>query len=94
MNNKRNTRMCVICRSRKDKSELLKIVPDENLGAKIDENQKENKRGVYICNEEKCIEKLIKSKNIDSVLRTSFLDSNKKEIFINDILKKLKKGVN
>ena len=92
MNNKKNTRMCIICRNRKDKKDLIKIVQDENLGVKIDHLQKENKRGIYVCNEKECIEKLIKAKNINNKLKTSLSPSNIEE-FINEI-QELKKGVN
>ncbi len=90
MNNKKNTRMCIICRNRKDKKDLIKIVQDENLGVKIDYFQKENKRGIYVCNEKECIEKLIKAKNINNKLKTSLSPSNIEE-FINEI-QELKRG--
>lgn len=50
-------RMCIICKERKQKEDLLRIVIKDNKTF-LDENQKENTRGVYICNNKKCINRL------------------------------------
>lgn len=53
-------RSCISCRKKKPKEELLRIVPDENNIAVIDEKQKINKRAIYICKDEKCTENMLK----------------------------------
>ncbi|MBR1883842.1 MAG: YlxR family protein [Clostridia bacterium] len=54
-------RSCVSCRKRKEKKELLRIVPDENNIAVIDEKQKINKRAIYICGNKECIDRYLKN---------------------------------
>ncbi len=70
MNNPKNTRMCFVCRTRNEKNKLIRIIA-ENQELKIDQNQNNNSRAVYICNSEACIEKLCKRKNIEGMLRNS-----------------------
>ena len=48
-------RCCIACRSRKDKSELFRIVSDENGNAILDRQQNINSRGIYLCKDKKCI---------------------------------------
>lgn len=57
-------RCCIACRKRNLKSNLIRIVND-NGQAKVDDSQKINTRGMYICRDEKCIDKVLKiiSKN-------------------------------
>ena len=59
----KNIRMCVACRARKEKNELLRII-SKDKEAVIDENKKTNTRGIYICNDKTCINKLLRSKNL------------------------------
>ncbi len=54
-------RCCVLCKSRKNKSELLRIVAHENGNAILDESQNINKRGIYLCKNKECIERYIKA---------------------------------
>ena len=45
-------RMCVICRAHKPKSELIRIVYSNDIV--IDEKQKSQCRGIYICKDKNC----------------------------------------
>lgn len=54
-------RCCIACRSRKDKSELFRIVSDVNENAVLDINHNINSRGIYLCKDKKCINAAIKS---------------------------------
>lgn len=54
-------RCCIACKTRKPKKELFKIVSDENNNPVIDEKQKINSRGMYICENKKCIERVLKT---------------------------------
>ena len=58
-------RSCVICRTQKNKNELLRIVKNKNNEIKIDTTGKESGRGAYICYKEECLEKAIKTKKIE-----------------------------
>ena len=54
-------RCCIACRSRKDKSELFRIVSDESGKAILDRNHNINSRGIYLCKDKKCINSAVKS---------------------------------
>jgi len=59
-------RMCVSCRDRKNKKELLRIVKfqsETDTSIKLDESQKIMGRGMYLCYNLKCFEKLKKIKS-------------------------------
>lgn len=94
MNNIKNTRMCIICRDRKPKTSLLRIVLDKSNKIVIDEDRKQNTRGLYICPKKECIEKLLKRKNIESMFKASFKNKEINKEQIDNFVEKLKKGVN
>lgn len=54
-------RMCVICRTSTDKDKLFRFTEGEE-GYSYDENQIDQKRGIYVCDSLSCIEKLSKHK--------------------------------
>lgn len=60
-------RMCVACRSHREKSLLTRLVKTEN-GVVIDESQKMNGRGAYVCKNEVCVKKVIKTRMFDRAL--------------------------
>ncbi|MDD3304144.1 MAG: YlxR family protein [Clostridia bacterium] len=72
-------RSCDICKNKVPKSKLLRIV-SKNHQAILDENQKMNTRGIYFCNNKKCLEKAQK-----------MLDRNKLTVKINVDKESLKK---
>ena len=76
-------RTCIACRNKKQKSELLRIV-SENGKAVLDETQKINSRGIYLCNDSKCITKLLKAKDITKCVK---IDASKESII--EILRNL-----
>lgn len=61
-------RSCVICRTQKNKNELLRIVRNQQNQIKIDNNGKEPGRGAYICYSLECLEKAKKSKRLEKNL--------------------------
>ena len=69
-------RTCIACRRKNHKSELLRIVSKNGL-AVLDENQKINARGIYICNDKLCIAKLLKAKDITKCVK---IDASKESI--------------
>ena len=75
-------RTCISCRAKKEKNELLRIV-GINKKAVLDERQKENTRGIYICNDEKCISKLLKAKDISKCIKIDVDMASVKELLKN-----------
>ena len=61
-------RSCVVCRTQKNKNELLRIVKNKENEIKIDIIGKEPGRGAYICYSEQCLEKAKKGKKLEKAL--------------------------
>jgi len=61
-------RSCVVCRTKKDKNELIRIVKNQANEINIDESGKKPGKGAYICDSIECLEKGIKSKALKRVL--------------------------
>lgn len=74
------TRMCVACRSRKQKSDLLKIVAKNGVLSVV-LNHTEGSRGTYICKNIECLNLAIKKKVLNRILKkeidASFYDELK-----------------
>lgn len=66
-------RMCVACRTRREKNMLTRVVKTES-GAIIDVNQKTDGRGAYVCKSEACVKKVVKTKMFDRALSTKVGD--------------------
>ena len=60
-------RTCMGCNEKKDKNQLIRIVKNKENEITIDKTGKKEGRGAYICDDEKCLEKLIKSKRLERV---------------------------
>lgn len=60
-------RTCMGCNEKKDKKELIRIVKNKENEITIDKTGKKEGRGSYICNNEECLEKLIKSKRLERI---------------------------
>ncbi len=61
--------MCCVCRQRKEKNELIRLCLDETGQAHVDENGKGGGRGVYVCHDEACMQKALKTGAIERGLR-------------------------
>ncbi len=68
---KQPQRTCMGCNEKKDKNLLIRIVKKQNGEISIDRTGKKEGRGAYICDDEKCLEKLIKSKRLERIFETS-----------------------
>ena len=68
MNKKKPTRTCMGCNKTKEKQELLRIVKSKDGDIEVDLTGKKNGRGAYICKNEECLNKVIKSKRLQRVL--------------------------
>ena len=73
-NKKKPTRTCMGCNESKEKNELLRIVKSSDGEISVDLTGKKNCRGAYICKNEDCLNKIIKSKRLEKVLDTHIPD--------------------
>ena len=61
-------RTCMGCNSKKEKKDLVRIVKNKENQIIIDKTGKQEGRGAYICKDEKCLDKVVKSKRLEKVL--------------------------
>ncbi len=64
---KKPLRTCMACNEQKEKQELLRIVKSKEGIIEPDLTGKKNGRGAYICRNEECLNKLIKSKRLERI---------------------------
>lgn len=64
-------RKCVGCNERKPKKELIRVVRNKEGQISIDLTGKANGRGVYLCNDVNCFEKVRKSKKLNQAFKTN-----------------------
>ena len=64
---KKPARTCMACNEQKEKQELLRIVKSKAGIIEIDLTGKKSGRGAYICKNEECLDKVIKSKRLERV---------------------------
>ncbi len=57
-------RMCLACRERKPKKEMIRIVKSER-GIHLDFSGKEQGRGAYLCNDANCMNKVLRYKLVN-----------------------------
>lgn len=73
-------RTCIVCRTQKNKNELLRIVKNKENIIKVDESGKEPGRGAYICYSMDCLEKAKKSKKLERTLEIKINDDTYEQI--------------
>lgn len=64
-------RTCMGCNETKNKNELIRIVKSNDGKIFIDLTGKADGRGAYICNNEECLKKAIKSKRLERCFDTA-----------------------
>ena len=62
------------CNSKKDKSELIRIVVNKQNQILVDKTGKQDGRGAYICNNDICLEKVKKNKRLERALKIKIPD--------------------
>ena len=62
------------CNEKKDKNQLIRIVKNKENEIHVDRTGKMEGRGAYICDDIKCLEKVIKSKRLERVLDINISD--------------------
>jgi len=73
-------RTCIVCRTQKNKNELLRIVKNKENIIKVDESGKEPGRGAYICYNMDCFERAKKSKKLERKLEIKINDDTYEQI--------------
>lgn len=68
-------RMCIICRNRDNKENLIRIVRNPNGNIFFDETYKALGRGAYICNSENCITRAISKRSLNRVFKCNIDNS-------------------
>jgi len=63
-------RMCVACKARRDKSELLRVVLLPDGHTELDPTGKMPGRGAYVCKDEDCIAQALKANRFQRGLKT------------------------
>ena len=64
-------RKCMACNTKKNKYELIRIVRTPDGEILVDKQGKIDGRGAYICKDERCLEKVIKSNRIGKILNSN-----------------------
>ncbi len=82
-------RTCIGCGISKPKKELLRIVKDKENNISIDLTGKKNGRGAYICTDEACLNKLIKTNRLSKVFECSISEEFYEDL--RDVIAKLPK---
>ncbi|MDO5557957.1 MAG: YlxR family protein [Clostridia bacterium] len=60
------------CNIKRDKSELIRITKNKENEIRIDlKGRQGDGRGAYICDNEECLEKVIKNKKLQRVFKTN-----------------------
>ena len=67
-------RTCSVCRTQKNKNELLRIAKNKDNIINVDEIGKQPGRGAYICYDMECLEKAKKSKRLEKALEIKIED--------------------
>ncbi|NLJ56449.1 MAG: YlxR family protein [Firmicutes bacterium] len=76
MARKRKTpqRLCLGCRTMKNKRELLRVVRTPQGEIELDVTGKKAGRGAYICPHADCLQKALRSKALEKSLRTTLAE--------------------
>lgn len=62
-------RMCIVCRERSDKKELVRVVKNKNGEILLDKTGKANGRGAYVCKSKECFDKLKKTRALNRAFK-------------------------
>ncbi|MBQ9790171.1 MAG: YlxR family protein [Clostridia bacterium] len=65
-------RTCVVCRSKKDKSDLIRIAKLSNGDICVDKTGRTGGRGCYVCADPLCLEKMYKVRALNRAFKTNF----------------------
>jgi len=66
-------RLCIVCRKKKAKKELIRLVVEEDHNLTADIKGHKKGRGAYVCRNKFCREKLVLSKKLDHIFKTKIV---------------------
>lgn len=64
-------RRCTGCGAMKDRMELIRVIRDRDGAVHVDETQKQNGRGAYLCRSLSCFETALKRRSLERTLKCS-----------------------
>ncbi len=74
-------RTCVVCREKRDKRQLVRIVLTATSGVLVDPTGKRNGRGAYLCDNQRCWNQTLNSKVLDRALKTELSEEERETIY-------------
>ncbi len=80
MNKKKPQRMCVSCRTKKDKSDLVRVVLQPDGSIIYDPTGKASGRGSYLCRSETCIKAELKAHRLSKGLHHMISENDLSEV--------------
>lgn len=69
MDKKTPLRMCIVCKNMVDKRNLMRVVKDKDGNIHIDSSGKANGRGAYVCGNDECMTKLVKTRALNRAFK-------------------------
>lgn len=81
MRNKRiPQRTCIVCRQKKDKNDLIRLVRTNSGTVEMDLSGKKPGRGAYLCARKNCWEEGFKRNHLEHALRTKIRAENRQAL--------------
>jgi len=75
-------RSCIVCRQKKDKKDLIRLVCTNNGTVEMDLSGKKPGRGAYLCARKNCWEEGFKRNHLEHALRTKIRAENR-QVLVN-----------
>ncbi|HSH04230.1 MAG TPA: YlxR family protein [Anaerolineae bacterium] len=75
--------MCVVCRTKTDKRDLIRIVRTQDKQLLVDPTGKQNGRGAYVCHQSKCWHIVCQGHLIEKVLAMTLTEADKQHLIAN-----------
>jgi len=72
-------RTCVVCRTRDNKRQLVRLVRTEN-GVQVDSSGKMNGRGAYLCDDPRCWDRAVSTPILNKALKTVLTDDDRTQL--------------
>lgn len=64
-------RTCIVCKNKGTKDNFFKIVKNKDGSILVENKERIDGRGAYVCKKEECIDKLEKSKALNRTFKTN-----------------------
>lgn len=80
MKNSKEIRTCIGCRKKDNKHNLIRMILNNNQII-LDPNQKLQGKGIYLCKNEECLDKILKNKSLKLNFDKDYLEKIRGVIF-------------